>query len=115
MSGSSGNATTNTGTDITGFIPVTNGDSVYLKNVTMPDTNENYYAFVGHYNSNQEYITGYYFYSGMNTDNADKLTYDTDGNLTHFIVGYHKGLAYIRICAKNIDDTSIITVNESIE
>ncbi len=111
LSGSSGDLSTETSTaDTTGYIPVSEGDYIYLKNVTMPDTSASYYAFVGYYDSSKAYIKGYY----MNSSAGEtyETAYDDNGNLKQFRIA--ETCAFIRICAEDINENSIITVNEEI-
>ena len=113
VSGSSGEEVVNADTDVTGFIPVSQGDMIYLQDVIMPDADSNYYCFVARYDADKNYIAGY----NMNTTNMDdsyNYAYDANGNLTQFKIT-HDDIAYIRICAQNIDESSIITVNEKIK
>ena len=111
ISASSGAETVNSGTDLTGYIKTGSAATVYLKNVTMPDETTGYVCFVGFYDSEKQYIQGYYMNSSQAASNP---TYDSNGNLTRFYFN-HDGTEYIRITAQNIDDTSIITVNQPIE
>ncbi len=106
----------NTGTDTTGYIPVTAGDIIYLKNVTMPDVaadDSTYRNLVGFYTTDKTYVSAF----PQVTTNGLRVVFDSNGNLISFIVdkSYISGsTGYIRICAENIDETSIITVNEPI-
>jgi hypothetical protein len=117
LSGSSGNPSVNAATDITGFIPCVSYEHIYLKNVIMPDTNNNYYAYVAHYDAGKNHLGGYYYYSGMDGGENLGMQWDENGNLTHFRVNqFDSGdVAYIRICAQNIDAASIISVENPIE
>ena len=110
----------NTGTDLTGFIPVKHGDVVRLKNVTMapPTGSSDYSSMIYWYNSAKTGCNSF----GFAEDNASAMY--SGGNLAQFTVqGKHMGWSggneedvagYIRINAKDISESSIITVNEVI-
>ena len=116
ISASSGYAVKDrSGVDLTGYIPVKAGDIVYLKDVTMPDSS-GYENKVYFFDSSK---TGVNAFSLPSTATALNVVY-TNGNLTQFSIdGAHigetsGGTGYIRIGAANIDNASIITVNEVI-
>lgn len=114
LSGSSGEVRDHAGTDITGFIPITMGQiqHIYLKNVTMPsDGSVSYSGTMVYYGTDQkmkQYVT-------LNQTSAITGT-DSAGNITAVRINgeTYNTSAYVRFCAVNIDDTSIITVNEPI-
>lgn len=97
------------GYDLTGYIPIKKEDVIYLKNVTMPDnvtdrSNTIYYydgdkAWAGSFNctSNSSFNWEPVFENG----NLVRCTSKTNG--------------YIRINAQDINETSVITINEPIE
>lgn len=119
ISASNGYIETNKeGVDLSGYIPVKHGDIIYLKNITMPDADE-YGNRVYFYNSEKAGTNSFSVKSSVETMNP----IFSDGNLIQFtITGKHLGYTgeeenatgYIRIGATNIDDTSIVTVNEEI-
>lgn len=111
LSAGSGAAVVNANTDLSGLIPVKKGDVVRLKNIIMLDTKDNYYAVIGYYDTDQSYLLPDFMHSGLQECAPD---YDEDGNLTAFTVTNDQA-AFLRICAKKIDDTSVVTVNEKIE
>lgn len=112
-----------TGWDASGLIPCARGDVVRLKNIRMFYTAE-YEATYG----DRGRIT--YFDESFATINQTKLNelaesggdlnlvYDTDGNIIQFTIPSWASLAnikYFGICAQDINETSIITVNEPID
>lgn len=105
------------GVDLTGYIKVLAGDVIRLKNVTMPDVND-YANKVYFFKDNNGVKEGVNAFS-MKTTTAS--TVYKDGNLVEFTIdGSWIGISgstygFIRIGAANIDNTSIITVNEPIE
>lgn len=119
ISTSSGNISDNPTTDVTGLIPIKGGDTIYLKNVTIPDTLDSsniYCNMFSAYQANGAYITFYYLYS----DNGEGEKFNmqsANGNITQFTVPTWivEGDGFIRICASDINETSIITKNEPIE
>ena len=102
------------GTDLTGYIPVSIGDNIFLSNVTMPDSSENYSNVVYFYDSNKTGVSN----SSILSSYVGFKPIFKDGNLVKFVLtkdvfgGAVSG--YMRIAASNIDDSSIITVNEKI-
>ena len=113
LSGNSGEEKTSANHDVSGYIPCASGNYIYLKNVNMPDDTADYSCFVGHYAEDKTFIDGYNYNSS--TDGAG-TSYDSNGYCVKFKVHTRsKPVGFIRICCLNIDDTSIITVNEPIE
>ena len=110
---------TKEGVDLTGYIPVQHGNIIYLKNVTMPDADD-YTNKVYFYNSAKTGVNAF----GVKPTATSLNPVFSGGNLVQFtILGSHLGwdggaeenvTGYIRIGAANIDDTSVITVNEPI-
>ena len=106
---------TRAGVDLTGYIPVRDGDIVYMKNVTMPDVND--YANKVYFFDGSK--SGTNAFSIQSTSTTLNPVFD-GGNLVQFSVkGTHigennGGTGYIRIGAANIDSTSVITVNQLI-
>jgi hypothetical protein len=116
MSGSSGEYRDNTGTCCTGYIavPTAQAFTVYLKNVKTDSTNQ--------------YGCNVYFFNGVHTAIVDSANYselvsyyspkfDSDGNLIEFKVadGANKTYTHIAIGAIEINETSIITIDEPID
>lgn len=97
-----------TGMCVTGYIPVSHLNTIRIKNVTLENTSDgstgNTYLY--DYNTLQEQATGGSIpYSTLSSEM-------TDGVITHQI--RNAKIKYVRLCCGNIDDTSIITVNEEI-
>lgn len=109
LSGSSGVEVDNTGTDVTGYIPVSTGDTIiYLKNVSMT-SGGGYAAMIGLYYADKTYRGGFTIES-----TTSGIVSDENGNIVSIHLLY-SDIAYVRIGAQNIDGNSIITVNEPIE
>ena len=119
LSGSNGSEKENPGSYTTGFIKAKSGDVIYLKNVNMPDSDENYASMVYHFDGDKVFITGYGYNSEILSEAtvSSTMTYDENGWCTKFVVQSSASLdamVYIRITCLGIDETSIITVNEPI-
>ena len=106
---SSNNETSGEGIYITGYIPVSNGDIIYLKNITM-DKN---------INGNGCRVLYFSSLNGTPTiQNANNLSvycdavWDSEGLLKQFTV---EDTPYIRLQADYIGADSVITINEPIE
>lgn len=115
--GSSGADSSNTGTDITNYIPVTAGGIIRFKN-TAPHVSHR----VAFYDSNKNYL-GIMALSTMN--NGGCITTDSNGITTWVNVcgttptgsatASVANTAYVRITVNTPTDTPIITVNEEIK
>lgn len=109
------------GWDITGYIPVTLGDTIYMANVTFMDINGETTgdprAMMVFFDMNKNFLTNSEAYTPDNLPN-DKWSpvYGENGDLTQFIVptNYSSSVAYMRIVAHDISKYSVITVNEPI-
>lgn len=103
----------NEGTDLTGYIPVSTGDVIRMKNVTMPQTSTGYDNQVYYYDNSKVGKGG----ASIVPPNYDSVA-DSAGNIIQFKVGSAwttNGTGFIRIGTANIDSTSVITINEVIE
>ena len=109
---SSGNSEgTASGIYLTGWIPASDGDTIYLKNITMPYVSGN--TCMIHF-FNDSFTTannnlGYEFIK-----NNFNGIWDSDNNLIQFTLA-NTGCTHIRIQCGGITDASIITINEPIE
>lgn len=122
ISSSSGSISANDAVDLTGFIPIKLGDVVRMKNIDFV------WATMGS-------AGGLHFYAADKTTkvrsfNTNELpdiaatfasdagaVYDNAGNLVQFTITNYGGMntaAFMRVCATNIDDSSIITINQEI-
>jgi hypothetical protein len=110
LSAGSGAPLVNANTDLSGLIPVKKGDVVRLKNIVMPDTTDCYYAVVGYYLPDQSFLNVDFLHSSLQ---AAAPVYDETGNLVQFTVS-NEAAAFLRICARKIDSTSVVTINEKI-
>lgn len=112
------------GMEVTGFIPVTHGDYVYMKNVGWkPHQGNATQTYLWCYDSNFNCIA-YGLANGI-TLNETQHAVDSDGNLIKFKAngntfyttkqGSIENMAYFRLNCESITADSIITVNEPIE
>ena len=102
------------GFDLTGYIPLVDGDIIRLKNVVMPDgvTDRNNKAYC--YDNSKVY-TGSFGLTTSHEDSMDWKPVFTNGNLTQFTVPSGNTGRYIRLNATRINETSVITINQVIE
>lgn len=122
---SSGNAGTRNGVECTGFIPFdgTGKYVIYLSGITATTATSNFrFAF---YNENKEYITQINN-TQIESNNYAPISYETgaNGNIikldcdafvaAYTSAGYLIAPSYFRLCSDNIDENSVITVNEPI-
>lgn len=112
LSGSSGNESEQAGTEVTGFIPIKNGDTMYIKNIADSDMSH----VVGFYDSSRAKVftlTWSVICSGMNISVDGRLMVFTlgEGNVVNANIA---NVAYIRVSASEITNDSIITINEPI-
>jgi hypothetical protein len=116
VSASSGYAekpATDTGVDLTGYIPITFGQVLYFKNIQFPKTTSiGYGNYIYTYNGSK---TGTNSGPVTNFDGTGswKAVYDSGNNLVQLTYGGADG--FVRFNAVSIDDTSVITINEPIE
>lgn len=109
------------GWDITGYIPATRGDVIRFANVNFLDldgTGGTSRAMIYLFDANKTYITCSANYAPNNLmSDAWSAVYGDDGDVVQFTIptSYSSTVAYIRIGARNIDQYSVITVNEPIE
>lgn len=110
ISGSSGSESSQTGTEVTGFIPVASGDTVYIKNII----------------DDGSHVTGLYneSYAKVNS-NTNRYICTMDGSVQSFKIEYNyftsegtsfdfSTVKYMRISASEITNESIVTVNQEI-
>ena len=113
---SSGNDSTKSGSETTGFIPLTSGDVIRIKGITFDvSTDEANQHYMILYDSNKSKIAvstlGWFFTTkGEDEGNGVSKCNYLDGMLTTA-----EGTAYFRVCSSNIDENSIITINQAIE
>ncbi len=90
---------------VTGYIPVKEGDVVRIKNVVREKTG---YGTIYFMTADNQITPG-----AIYTDSSTGSELDSGGIYT-FTVPDSPSIQYMRLTAKTIDDTSIITVNEDI-
>ena len=107
------------GDAVTGFIPIKVGDVLHFKNIDYKPGNTVSAGYLAFYNGNFENIQ-----AARDTDGLDAIgfvvdaytTDETTGQLTSLTVRdkYNNGVSYFRISSPQLDNTSIITLNEEI-
>ena len=110
------------GWDLTGYIPVKPGDVVRLKNLEFYEpTDDTAYDRCGIFVFDQD-LTYVSEMVGMTMDaplsgTMSNIKHDANGQLEQFTMTTHWDFTsgYMRICAHNITGASIITVNEEID
>lgn len=125
---SGGTETAKSGIDITGFIPVQQGDVIYFKNIKASITSgvvsrQDYTILVLYDSTFTKIGSGWLKFSNYKSSHAylvDNFTAYENGYISSFTIidkynNFTKnGGGYIRVSAEGIDSTSIITVNEPI-
>lgn len=103
---------TQAGTYITGYIKFTPGDTIYLKNIVMPNATGNT-CLIHLFKTLDDTSEG-----NVNHDNIVSHyspIWGEDGNLVQFTIPTTSTYSYVRIQCGGIDSTSIITINEPID
>ena len=127
-----------TGIEVTGFIPVKHGDKVYLSGITMNNGTKANLTYAWLYDANFNKLNGRYRLFSQFSDGAmdysvdvGALEMDSNRNVTMFAIlgesSYYNvfytgssladmnNVAYLRISCEEINNNSIITVNQPIE
>lgn len=103
---------------VTGFIPVGDGDTVYLKNVKYKAGETGLGGSFGIYNSNFGNIITVLQANNFSDYGylVSNYTVDDEGYLTSVTLydKYSNGISYVRVSAIGLNNASIITVNEEI-
>ena len=102
--------TVSANTDLTGYIPAVPGDIIRFKNMVLTPTETTggqYLTMLRLYDSSFAMLKAY---SYGNTWNP----IEDGGVYTYTVTSDYPDVAYIRVQAQTIDDTSIITVNQEI-
>lgn len=110
LSKSSGNESALADCEVTGFIPATNTSVIRIKNIPIDNSNAVIVAYDASHNkleSNGIPLTSLFPNSAVN----GVYTSIGFGGFTHLA---NAALAYIRICSMDINENSILTVNEEI-
>lgn len=117
MSASAGGESTSSATDLetTGYIPIKYNDTVYLKGITLEE-NTSQTMLILFYDSNFNYLTNSACYSATvfgatNGEVVSAKMNSTDLNNSNVTTE----VGYMRICAREINSNSVITVNQPIE
>ncbi len=106
----SGNAEqTQTGTYLTGYIPVNAGDTVYFKNIIFSSDSGIIHMFKTLTDTNEQNING-----STLTSNYSAV-WGMDGNLQQITFAASSTVRLIRVQCSGMDVSSVITVNEPME
>lgn len=112
-SGSGGTEVESTGTYLSGHIPYTPGQTMYFKNVNLPNLNGSgvvhYFSDLGVRIDGVHINDAVTYWSGV-TDDNNMVT-----QLTMFVNEAYAEVKYLRIECMGFDSTSVITVDEPIE
>lgn len=109
---SSDTETSDDGIFLSGYIPVREGETIYLKNITMDKNNSNTRQCGVLFFSEMSQEYGYH--EATNLTNYNSAVWDDNGILTQFtIVG--ETIQYIRLQASYMGVDSVVTINEPIE
>lgn len=122
-----------TGVETTGFIPVKNGDVVYLSGVGLNLNESAGNSYIWLYDSSFTKLTGRYTRLGDESESSlasmqasGLIDRDTNGNITMMVIGDNNffqtgntfgditSVAYLRFSAAEINTDSIITINQEI-
>lgn len=106
ISGSSGNESSQTGTETTGFIPITYNDTVYIENIVDDGS-----RVMGVYDSNHAKLITTAL-GNIGTFDGGIISFKMSSSV--FSSATSTNFAYIRISASEITADSIVTVNQPI-
>jgi hypothetical protein len=117
---SSGAEASYDGRCVTGFIPVRPNDIIRFKNMdymNMSATSDDGTIKIALYDASFKYVNNASHHPNGLPSTAWAPVYREDGNVKQLKIptAYGDNIYYMRVSAKNIDSTSIITVNEEIE
>ena len=105
----------NAGSDLTGYIPVKPDDVVRLKNITMPASATDYTNYVYWYDADKVGTGSIHMDASMTKFNP---VFDDAENVIGFTVYWdafpNSSTGFVRINAADINESSVITVNEEI-
>ena len=112
-SGSSGGEVESTGTYLSGHFPYTPGQTVYLKNVNLPNQNGSgvihYFSGLGVRIDGVHINDAVNYWSGV-TDENNMVT-----QFTMFVNEAYADVKYLRIECRGFDSTSVVTVDQPID
>lgn len=109
LSSSSGNESAASGVEVSGFIPLKYGDTVYIQNITIIEGGQNSVCL---YDSSHSKIAGGYMatlFGGVVNGEIASVTINSST-----FTGASSDIAYIRISANEITENSILTVNQAL-
>jgi hypothetical protein len=101
--------------NLTGYIPVSKGDTVYLKNVQTTEIVGKNPPYIGLFDKSFNKLVCGKFNAVSSAISI--IDTDTDGNITQFKVNNVGSVptAYMRICSYTINDDAFIAINEPIK
>lgn len=102
--------------DVTGFIATKRGDVVRFRNMTFKPDNQTAHVYIMRYTSSFAFNSS----SGITTESSLSAwapVFDADGNVLQVTIpsAISSSAVYFRFCVQDINDNSIITVNEEID
>lgn len=103
-----------TGVDLTGYIPVKNGDVVRLANMSLAYNSDTYPGMLYLYNDMSTFA-GHTTTRKMENAGGWNIQTDGNGNVTEFTMNFTSNVTHMRLTAADINAESIITVNQVIE
>ena len=112
--------TTANGYDLTGYVPIKVGDVVRMKNIATRNGNgydSSFYAFDTSKVGKGKQVVQYFDSKGgepVFDDNGNLIQFTASETLIAWLSESSATECYIRIGAGNVDDTSILTINEEI-
>jgi hypothetical protein len=111
---SSGEIKTSSAYNLTGYIPITSADKLYISaDAWQHAFGDSTYNCVAGYTSDFTFINVFYY------NNASEIGFskDSSGNIIYNLSQQStlNNVAYVRVCGDGLSDLSIITINEPIE
>ncbi|MBR3844725.1 MAG: BppU family phage baseplate upper protein [Clostridia bacterium] len=101
------------GVYLSGYIPVSAGDTVYFKNITFPNVTKGNVGLIHMYKSLTD--TDELTQNGNNLTTYYSAQWDDNGNLKQITFSPVTSVCYIRVQAGYMGADSMVTVNEPIE
>jgi hypothetical protein len=108
LSGSSGNESAQTGTEVTGFMPYIHGDIVSIEGIIDDGSH-----VIGMYDENYAKVITIAI-SNLGTFDGSKITPNLKGATNNGATSDQiPKIRYLRICANTIDNSSVVTITKS--
>ena len=112
LSSSGGTESAQAGYEVTGFIPVKWGDTIYLKGIVTGTDGKNNICF---YKSDKTHINGAYTGSVFTETSGDVKYRTLAKGILDDLTTNASNIAFMRLSSSEITDNSIITINQPIE